>query len=261
MASTPEDEPQPLADGQDQITLSYNTIAKLLDNKLEAVAKSSDIDGVRRDVEKVEEQMGGVARQVRENSKEIATLKSAINVIRTQGPTPTSLRGAKPAEQADYVVKQLTPPKTDYRDRRRGRSTHMAGAMCKEQERARIVKFERARRTIRIWPIAGETQEAISTNLKQFLVGALEIRKKQIGDLQIQWVERVRQSQKADVYDEIKVTFADFKTRDWIASKGRQLAKFINSSGRPTAGFRMEVPDFLAGDFKPVVLLTLVGVG
>lgn len=46
------------------------------------------------------------------------------------------------------------------------------------------------------------------------------------------------------------MVFGDYKTRDWIASKGRYLSKYIDATGRPTAGFRMEVPDFLAGDFK-----------
>ena len=52
------------------------------------------------------------------------------------------------------------------------------------------------------------------------------------------------------VYDKVRVTFKDKQARDSVASKGILLAKFVDKENRPTAGFRLDVPDYVAGDFK-----------
>ena len=225
------------------VTLQFGELSDLLDNKLRAVAKTTDVDGVREDVEKVERKMEGVVNQVQANADQIASLRSTVSMLQN-------------ARTADKPVPERairdTPITQDlsFPPRRRRRSAFLAGAITKEQEAARLRKYERSRRSLRIWPIAGDTDKEVTEKLGAFFEGALQIPSERVKDMEIESVERIKQPQKMEVYNEIKVVFGNSKTRDWIASKGKCLAKYIDQAGKPTAGFRLDIPDFLAGDFK-----------
>ena len=126
----------------------------------------------------------------------------------------------------------------------------LAGSRCLEQEKARIKKYHNSRRSIRVWPIPGKSQDEISTSLKGFLFRVLKINQEDMGCLGIQWVERIRTAPRSKIKDEVRITFSSQFFRDEFASKGRLLGAEIDQEGRPTAGFRLDIPDFLAGDFK-----------
>ena len=68
--------------------------------------------------------------------------------------------------------------------------------------------------------------------------------------LGIQTVERIKRSRPGGIYDEVKVTFGEAVDRDSVAYKGNMLSEFVDKDGRPTAGIRLDIPDYLAGDFK-----------
>ena len=90
------------------------------------------------------------------------------------------------------------------------------------------------------------------SHLRDFLKNALLIPEDEIDNLGIEAAERTRTRSliNSDIHMEVRVTMADPDSRDYVASKGRLLATYVNSEGRPTAGIRMEVPEFLASDFK-----------
>ena len=46
------------------------------------------------------------------------------------------------------------------------------------------------------------------------------------------------------------VEFTDAATRELILSYARNLASYIDDEGKPTAGIRMQIPDFLEREFK-----------
>ena len=54
----------------------------------------------------------------------------------------------------------------------------------------------------------------------------------------------------SNIHHEIKLLFQDAAARDNVASKGKLLASYTDSDNKPQAGFRMDVPDFLAADHK-----------
>ena len=57
---------------------------------------------------------------------------------------------------------------------------------------------------------------------------------------------------RARIKDEIHATFSSQFNRDEFASKGRLLGNDVDGEGKPTAGFHLDVPDYLAADFKAV---------
>ena len=118
-----------------------------------------------------------------------------------------------------------------------------------KQEKSRIRKYTESRRAIRVWPIKGKNPSEISAALRRFLQEALTLSTADIGCLGIKFVERTRTPSNSMHQDEVRVTFSDPFLRDEFAAKGNLLANYIKD-GRPTAGFRLDVPDYLGGDFK-----------
>ena len=47
--------------------------------------------------------------------------------------------------------------------------------------------------------------------------------------------------------------FTDIDARDRVASYARNLAKFVDIAGKPTAGVRMDIPDHLQGVHKTLL--------
>lgn len=73
----------------------------------------------------------------------------------------------------------------------------------------------------------------------------------------IESVARTRSSPRARHYLEVLVVFREEDTRELILSYSRSLTEYKNSKGRPTAGLRMEVPDFLRSTFKLLESVTI----
>ena len=120
-----------------------------------------------------------------------------------------------------------------------------------EQEKARIKKFEISGKSLRIWPVTG-SQIDISDKLRSFLAKAIEINRSDVDCLGIQYVERVRNPPKSKIVDEVRVIFTNEVMRDELANKGKCLAKY-HKDGKPTAGFRPDIPDYLGVDNKALV--------
>ena len=89
-----------------------------------------------------------------------------------------------------------------------------------------------------------------SDHLKAFLTTSLQVSCGDITCLGIKWVERTRIPPRSKIRDEIRITFSNQALRDEFARKGRLLADCVDETGASTAGFRMDIPDFLATDFK-----------
>ena len=96
----------------------------------------------------------------------------------------------------------------------------------------------------------GTTPTQLSDNLVDFLMGALQLCRDDIDQLGIERVERTRPSQRSGIYDELRVTMMEPADRDWLAGRGKLLAPHRDKEGKPTAGLRLDIPDYLAGDFR-----------
>ena len=111
-------------------------------------------------------------------------------------------------------------------------------------------EFERAARSVRFWPIDGETTEQMSRNLDEFLKGGLLMEEHDLARVIVDDIQRVRPTYRAKQHDEILVTFRDREIRLLVLSYARNLAKYTDTNKKPTAGMRMEIPTHLQSIYK-----------
>ena len=111
--------------------------------------------------------------------------------------------------------------------------------------------YLRARRAIRLWPVEGLTEEEIWEATGDFIHGPLGAPQADIGGDDIESVERVVSPLAGDlVRSEVLVTLKDKRTRDMLMVSSVNLASQVDSTGRPTAGTRLEIPRELTDTFR-----------
>ena len=111
-------------------------------------------------------------------------------------------------------------------------------------------EFDRARRSIRIWPIPGKTREELQRSVLSFLTEPLGLTGPEIGTFEVRRVEADRLRIPSVIFDEVIVQFEDTRLRDRVAGRGIRLAGFIDHERKPTCGIRMEVPSHLLPAFR-----------
>ena len=222
------------------VAITREDMSDLLDTKLRDVSTKHGVAGVSRLVER--------------NAQEIKLIRSRVEELEDKHYDPSRIRTEKERfwKEKEKHEKQRLPCGQQGQHPRREAIliAFLTGAKNQEQDTARKEKYDKARKSLRIWPIDGETNQQISDNFRSFLTEALYIEEAEIDALEITWIERTRVSPRSSVYNEICVTFGDASTRDHIASKGQLLSHYIDEQKKPMAGFRMDVPDFLAADYK-----------
>ena len=111
--------------------------------------------------------------------------------------------------------------------------------------------YLKARRSIRIWPVDGATEEELRGNAGEFLHGPLAIPEGDVGQDDVEDVSRVQDPLQPEIIrNEVVVRFKDRRTRDMVMASSVNLASCIDSGGRPTAGTRLELPDELKDTFR-----------
>ena len=102
-------------------------------------------------------------------------------------------------------------------------------------------KYQRSRRTLLLYPVAGETADVMFANLQTFLGVDLLIPRGQVTREQIECVRRFRATRNSRNKQEAAVVFTENETRDFVLSHARNLA------GKPSMGVRIDVPPHLQG--------------
>ena len=111
-------------------------------------------------------------------------------------------------------------------------------------------KYSFARRSLRLWPIPGKTDEEVRAGTIRFLRSKLLACDIECPDGSIQRTRRTRQPRKTTVNNEVLVTFADKFMRDYVASNDKNLGDYRDAGGIATAGMRMNYPNHLGPDFR-----------
>ena len=116
------------------------------------------------------------------------------------------------------------------------------------EESKREGLYEKSRRSIRLWPVTGQGQELLN-NTNNFLTNALKCDMGKIGRFE---VTRPPMSEKQSqvVHSEIIVAFENSRIRDEVASKGVNLAGYVDDKRKPTCGVRMDIPKDLVPTFN-----------
>ena len=128
------------------------------------------------------------------------------------------------------------------------------GHLALERENA----FLKAIRSVRIWPIKGNNAQELTAAVEEFLQNALCMQARDLDQVIMEDIRRVRSAPRSKQHDEVCVIFREAETRDLILSYARNLASYVDKNGDPSAGIRMEVPPHLLMTHR---LLTMYGFG
>ena len=209
-----------------------------LTKHLADLSTKTQLNGVLSAVEKN-------AEKITQQGEEIAGMRATIRKL--------ELEAIDNNRSFDARVKKLMGGQPVATGSRTGPSTAVdAGAVPigKSVERIEEEKrmFQKARRSLRIWPLPGDTNDELLEAVKEFCHGALLLPKS--SNLGIESVSRVRSSPRSQSFLEVVVTFEDNYMRDKILACGPKLAGYRDENGQPTCGLRLQIPGHLMGQFK-----------
>ena len=176
--------------------------------------------------------IGDLARKVEANVGEIAANKA--DIIKQSARTDLN----------DSKLEKLTA---------RVRALEMSGPRSEAVQKRAVLstEYQRARRSVRMWPIAGSRDEDMWGNVGEFLHGPLGIPDGDIGQDDVEEVVRVIDGVRPEnIKDEATVIFKDKRIRDMVMAASTNLATCVDANGKPTAGTRLELPDELKDTFR-----------
>ena len=107
-----------------------------------------------------------------------------------------------------------------------------------------------ARRSLRLWPVLGGTQDELWDGTLQFVREVLEITEQEVNEVDIESITRVCDNLVLQDRQEVLVKFNDSRKRDTVMSSSVKLAARIDAEGKPTAGIRLEIPGELSDTFR-----------
>ena len=110
-------------------------------------------------------------------------------------------------------------------------------------------EFDKARRSLRLWPVHGTTREEIWNSTKFFLKEKLKL-ENQVSESMIEDITRAEIPPGPGVKLEVLVRMRSPEKRDLIMGASAGLAAFIDEAGKPTAGIRIQVPTALQATFR-----------
>ena len=119
-----------------------------------------------------------------------------------------------------------------------------------EQRATLSPSYQAARRSLRLWPIQGDTEDAIWQGVGDFLHETLAMGEDDIGQEDIESIVRPVGGRNLVDRREVIVKFYDKQKRDKVVLSSPSLANKIDKEGRPTAGIRLEVPQELDDTFR-----------
>ena len=107
-------------------------------------------------------------------------------------------------------------------------------------------QYDQARRSLLIFPVEGNTNSEILVNLMAFLTEVMGMERAVCNGGTIDMARRVGSPRFRP--KEILVVFKEVSTRDSVIGRSGRLAEYVDSStNKPTAGIRINVPQFLRG--------------
>lgn len=125
-----------------------------------------------------------------------------------------------------------------------GRAPAAASVADKEGE-----AFLRARRSLRIWPIDGNTVQDIWTSTGSFLREKLQLQH----IMRDEWIESISRAEVPSgpgVKQEVVAVFSNSAYRDTVLGAVGKLAGCVDQDGKASAGIRVEVPGHLQPSFR-----------
>ena len=110
--------------------------------------------------------------------------------------------------------------------------------------------YETARRTLRLWPIKGSTDEDLKKGVVNFLKKVLEVPSEEVEGSNITRVRRTKYTRRSTATLEAAVTFDTIYARDRVSAHGRNLRHYTDDQDKPTAGMKLDYPNHLTKTFR-----------
>ena len=179
------------------------------------------LNSLKTTVQKVDAKVETNTRNLRESSTIIKKNQEAIELLKTEVRAIKEKEATPPAWPA---------PRESSND---------------EEERAYLT----ARRSLRIWPVGGNTVRELWTATGDFMRQKLGL-EHMLRDSMIQGITRADVPSGPGVKEEVIVVFKAETDRDAVLGAVGKLAGCVDVTGKPTAGVRIEVPAHLRTTFR-----------
>ena len=101
---------------------------------------------------------------------------------------------------------------------------------------------------MRLWPVPGNAGPLVWQSTDLFLRHKLDLGDR-VKESMIEHIHRPDIPSGPGVVEEAVVLFRAVETRDMVMGASSKLAPYVDNSGRPTAGLRLEVPSHLRATF------------
>ena len=124
------------------------------------------------------------------------------------------------------------------------------GDIRKEPDTAYQRNYAISRRSMRIWPVKGDTDEQIMDAGYDFMITKLRVDPEDCPRGSIERIRRSKPPRRSNITWEVIVVFKEKETRDTIMTHGKNLAPYKNAQGMPTAGIRFDYPSHLGNEFR-----------
>ena len=155
----------------------------------------------------ITESISATAARGKKNEEDMAEIRESISNIERRMGINTPARGSYAGATA-----------VDARANSRIGARRIVGT-----NQAERTAFLKSRRSLRLWPIEGETKEQLMESTINFCCQALQARQ---GSLGLVAVTRTRSAPRGTTHMEVLAEFADNIARDDILSRGPMLADF-----------------------------------
>ena len=198
---------------QQSATVSVDDLERILDRRFALLATAKQVDGMNAKIEKNEADINEIRHTLRQ-----------MNQRMDRGPQN---------EEGNALEVRSGP------------------SLNARISQSRETSYSISRRSLRIWPIKGETDQELLESFQAFARTALLIGDLEVKELDIVRIRRTRTPRNSTAYLEVCVTFRCSEDRDFLAGKAPDLAPLVdNQSGVPKAGIRMDIPSYLMTTFK-----------
>ena len=107
-----------------------------------------------------------------------------------------------------------------------------------------------ARRSVRLWPVDGTSEDELWQGVGDFLHGTMAIREDDVGQEDIETIDRANDGRDPSVRKEVIARLYQRQKRDLVVASSPALAGKVDKDGRPTAGVRLEIPPELGDTFR-----------
>ena len=137
----------------------------------------------------------------------------------------------------------------EYREAaRKGMNVRKEDRNVSDREAMELREYDRARSSLKIFPIAGNTEEEMASNLFEFMSSILGL--PSMNRDSIISIRRLGQTKYAP--DEILVVYKECSTRDSVIGSSGRLAELVDkeNNNTPKAGIRIVVPNHLKSTEK-----------